>query len=73
MDLQNLPIELEQLIYSYDDTYKPTMNQDNIWCEIQTHAIDKARKFWYRLDPMNAPKYLFNWYIEPTEDDFDEE
>ena len=71
--LKNLPIELEQLIYSYDDTYKPTMNPENEinWCEIQSHVIDKARRFWYRKDPSNARKYLFDWYKEPTEDDFD--
>jgi len=42
--LRFLAHDIERLIYSYDDTFKPTMNPESIWCEIQTHTIDKARK-----------------------------
>ena len=69
MNFKNLPIEIEQLIYSYDDTYKPTMNPKSIWCEIQSHCVDKARKrIFKKYDFQTAMKICF-WQID--EDDFD--
>jgi hypothetical protein len=71
MNFLNLPIELEQLIYSYDDTYKPTMNEKSPWCEIQTHCCDKARKLIFKkYDFKTAMKICF---YEIDENDFDSE
>ena len=82
--LKNLPHEIEQLIYSYDDTYKPTMNPKNIWCKIHTHVCYKARKrIFKKYDFKTAMKIcfcnvntleyefnLFNRDVELTKDDF---
>ena len=73
--LKNLPHEIEQLIYSYDDTYKPTMNPENKnnWCEIQTQVIDKARKrIFTKYDFKTAMKICF-WEIDENDFDSDDE
>lgn len=71
MNFKNLPIEIEQLIYSYDDTYKPTMNPESIWCEIQTHCVDKARKrIFKKYDFQTAMKICF-WEIDDYDFDSD--
>lgn len=69
--IKNLPIELQEKIYNLDDTYKPSFDNKK-WFDLHMALIDKAQYYWFRRYPAQAPKILFDWYNEPTEDDFDE-
>ena len=77
--LKNLPIELEQYIYTFDGTYKPTKTEDAIYgIQLLNDIVIKARCFWYKKDPDNAAKYLFPFVDlllsdDETDDETDDE
>ena len=68
--MNNLPAELQQRIYEFDDTYKPTMNPQSPWCEIQTHCVVKARELIFKKYKFETAMKICFWEID--DDDVDE-
>ena len=64
--MNNLPAELKQRIYEFDDTYKPSF-ENKIWFAIHMELIDKAKSYWYKRYPVLAPKILYNWWRDNKE------
>jgi hypothetical protein len=44
--IKNLPAELQEKIYDYDDTYKPTPKSE-IWFDIHMELLAEAH--WFKL------------------------
>ncbi len=59
--MNNLPAELKQRIYEYDDTYKPSFD-NKIWFAIHMELIEKAKSYWCKRYPLiTCSQFLYNW------------